>query len=238
MAEQEVLALPWVASLKGGGGGGGAAACAASRSAVLEQVLALASDVCRENNAADGSGTAHPVTSEHLFTAMMLHERCIGKHIVEACTDGAVSCRLLLPAMGIPDDTFRARMRNVRAGWAGSWKELVVGGGAAAAAAAATLPAEPAPASLANYRGATTESNWLVPGRVMLGECPGCYTGDERSAVDAILDAGIDTMVCLLEGYQMVDANTGAPPYYHHIQARPALGPWVVAKAPLNCKLG
>ena len=98
VVEREVLALPWMrqhppAKLDGGGA---AVATGRARSAVLGQVLELALDVRDEHN------KALPVGSEHLFSAMMLHPRCIGKRIVEDCTDGAVRCfaplSLRLPA--------------------------------------------------------------------------------------------------------------------------------------------
>lgn len=49
----------------------------------------------------------------------------------------------------------------------------------------------PPPASL---QGPTPGSNWLIPNRLLVGECPA-----NEAEISPILQAGIDTFVCLLD---------------------------------------
>lgn len=53
-----------------------------------------------------------------------------------------------------------------------------------------------------NFRGPTSESNWLVPGRVITGEVPGGWGSSSKvteQSVDAIISSGVTVFVCLLE---------------------------------------
>ena len=45
-----------------------------------------------------------------------------------------------------------------------------------------------------SLRGPTPGSNWLIPNRLLVGECPA-----DAEELQPILDEGIDTLVCLLD---------------------------------------
>jgi len=192
----EILALPWIAPAAAG------APPPSGTSPTYNEVLQLAAavhDIAR--SAYPGSISQVAIKSEHLFAGIMLHPKSIARHIVESTTDGAITSRTLLAALDIASKSFRERLASLKASWPRPWQERTIGGPVVPGTQPRGGGALPAvvTAELQQMRGPTTESNWLVRGRVALGEWPGSYTGNTLSAVEAILDAGVDTFVCLLE---------------------------------------
>lgn len=54
------------------------------------------------------------------------------------------------------------------------------------------------------FRGPTKTSNWLIPGRVLMSAFPGDHSHAEaQSKISSILDAGIETFVCLQENSEL-----------------------------------
>lgn len=54
------------------------------------------------------------------------------------------------------------------------------------------------------YTGPTSESNWLIPGRLLVGGYPGSYYNnplETKKIQEALINSGIDTFVCLNQEY-------------------------------------
>lgn len=58
----------------------------------------------------------------------------------------------------------------------------------------------------------TATSNWLIPGKLLLGTKPGAYVRNSTKELKSYLNAGIRTFVCLIGEYRTTDAFMNAYP--------------------------
>lgn len=63
--------------------------------------------------------------------------------------------------------------------------------------------------NLSQYCGPTTHSNWVIPGKLLVGAFP------QKNELSPLLSAGVQTFVCTVE----LDAARGRPPYFEEARA-------------------
>jgi hypothetical protein len=169
--------------------------------------------------------------TEDLLLSLLLHPRSIGRWIMEEVSPEGLDLRASLIArmpVGREEAMYLARSLRDQSDQdaAGVWTEYFhMGADATPApkhdankpppAPLAPLPSLSDPELAEKVRGPTAESNWLIPGRVIVGECPGGWDGNPAEDVAAIAAAGATTFVSLLEfrpDYLELLARQGQPP--------------------------
>ena len=160
--------------------------------AIVEMAPALSSD-----------GTTKP---PHLLAAMLLIPRCIGRHVLETLSDGAVTARSyaseilsrlklkMTVTQQLQAKASAARKQHREQPWSSG----VIRGGAVKPVAASPpflLPRCPEVSDAGAMRGPTPNSNWLIKGSVLTGQEP-----QSVSEVNTILaKARVDTFVSFTE---------------------------------------
>jgi len=188
LVEADLNARPlWAA------GSGGAATQAPPRSPGLVQVLKVAQQI-GASPVRDGDQVLQGglVASEFIVAALMVHGTTIGCHMIERCSRGQVNARNILQAIEVePTSILRPEDDHHK------WSTEVMPPNA-------TMPAQkpwsdwstlPDPSTC---RGPTVTSNWIIPGRLLIGENPGYYHPSTPKEVEPILEAGITSYVCLI----------------------------------------
>jgi hypothetical protein len=222
-AVAKLQALPWMNSQP-------------TSSATFERILETASKRAVSREA--GRETFHeivtktdPVATEELFLAVLMQPRAIGRYILEdAAESSSIDLRRRVAAgMGRHMEECRFISNSLRDfvarqdGQSKAWTETLINGTTSPSTTAATetdlrLPGLRNPSLRAIVSGPTPESNWLIPGKVMVGECPGGWDRDPTGDVQAILREGVNTFVSLLEyapeylGAIQKTVQAGTPP--------------------------
>lgn len=139
------------------------------------------------------------VASEFLLAALFIEGTGIGADLFCRISHGAVNANVLLEAIRVdPKHINRPDVSD------GLWQDYSVPP-VATAHEGEHKPTSPAPwfpnAPLTSLRDAiptapTDSSNWLIPGRLLIGEHP------SKKEVRALLDAGVDTFVSLIGEYR------------------------------------
>eukprot|EP00051_Salpingoeca_urceolata_P027272 m.480737 g.480737 ORF g.480737 m.480737 type:complete len:402 (-) comp21937_c0_seq1:2236-3441(-) len=172
------------------------------RSPSLEAVVQLAQAL----NAASRT-PAHALLSEEVLAALILHGANFAAIILRTSDHGDVDPAALLVQLNVDPKTAGLRRGD---GQPKCWSEFTIGKGkgvedtasSSADASAAKLSLPALPDDHAAMTGPTRWSNWLVPGRVLIGRCPGswgyCSERETAEELASILACGIDTFVCLI----------------------------------------
>jgi len=145
--------------------------------------------------------------AEQLLAAMLLHVRSVAKHILDEISDGALSAKSLIDDMGIPLlEAHVATLFRYSDGKQQSWTVGVFpfpvdsskSSRVVAIRAFVPTPVTNLPpvveAKFEQMRGATPESNWMVQGRVMLGEVPGGWNGNQAEDLTHILHCNVNVI--------------------------------------------
>lgn len=148
-----------------------------------------------------GSGT---ITSEYLMAAILADGTGVGADLFHRISRGRVNCSSALEAFSVyPGDFSRPDTSG------GLWQEHVV---SAPESVISSIPVPWFPTtSLADLRtcipqAPTHTSNWLIPGRLLIGERP-----KKQEDGLKLVHAGVDTFVCLLEQFFSMYINYQYP---------------------------
>jgi len=144
-----------------------------------------------------------PFREIDLFASLMAHPRAIGRYMMQEASEGEVNALTVCEKFQIPTDGFRLAVKELRKKWANTFFEISLPSKVNDNRDIPGIPSNPIDKTDKKaMKGPTSNSNWMIPGRVLLGRVPGGGWGGEqemKKELAQILSVGVTTFVNLLE---------------------------------------
>jgi protein-tyrosine phosphatase len=178
----------------GGGGGGGDVPVTPAMQRILSVTQQLGKGTVQDGDTVFENGL---IATEFIVAAMLLDGRSVAADILSRCSRGLVNSWNLLEAIKVDPASLHPPQGNI------SYEVRAVNGGLGAMEAWEPASVLPDIGDGAWCAGPLPYANWLIPGRLMIGETPhgdsyhAPRAGTMQSDLKQLVSSHIDTFVCL-----------------------------------------